>query len=106
MARTRISGYVLLAAGVAVLAGCASHPATTTVSLDEKYFQREIRSYLKFEHEGQTVYCQNNRRTGSLVLHKECITERELRHRVEEARLSRNSVVRGGPPYVATVPGG
>lgn len=106
MAGIRLIGHVLLAAGLAVMAGCASQPATSTVSLDDKYFQREVRNYLKFEHEGQTVYCQNNRRIGSLLPYKQCITERALRHRVEEARLSRNAVVRGGPPYVATVPGG
>lgn len=106
MARNLVMDGILLAVGVAVMAGCASQSASEVVSLDERYFQREARNYQKFEHEGQTVYCQNNRRTGSLVMYKQCITETALRHRVEEARLSRNAVVRGGPPYVATVPGG
>jgi hypothetical protein len=106
MAKHSVMGGVLVAIGVAVVAGCASQPASEVVSLDEKYFQREARNYLKFEHEGQTVYCQNNRHVSSLVLYKQCVTERALRLRVEEARLSRNAVVRGGPPYVATVPGG
>lgn len=106
MVKNCVMGGVLLAIGAALMAGCASQSASGVVSLDERYFQREARNYQRFEHEGHTVYCQNNRRTGSLVMYKQCITEQALRHRVEEARLSRNAVVRGGPPYVATVPGG
>ncbi len=106
MARNRVFRSVLLAAGVLLMAACASQPAPTTGSLDEKYFQREANNYLKFQHEGQTVYCQSDRLTASLIPHKWCISESALRQRVEDSRMSRNSVTRGGPQYVATVPGG
>jgi len=106
MARNRVFRSVLLASGVLLVAACASQPASTTGSLDEKYFQREANNYLKFEHEGQTVYCQNEAQTASLIPYRQCISESALRQRVENYRRSRNSVPRGGPPYVATVPGG
>jgi outer membrane biogenesis lipoprotein LolB len=106
MARTRVFRSVLLAAGVLMVAACASQPAPTTVSLDEKYFQREANNYQKFQYEGQTVYCQSQPQTASLIPNKWCITESALRQRVENARRDRNPVTRGGPPYVATVPGG
>jgi outer membrane biogenesis lipoprotein LolB len=106
MATNRVIHSTLLAASVLLMAACASQHSTTNVSLAEKYFEREANNYLKFEHEGQTVYCQNDRNAASLVLYKQCITESGLRQRVEQARLARNPVTRGGPQYVATVPGG
>jgi type IV pilus biogenesis protein CpaD/CtpE len=104
MATTRIFRSVLLAAGVLLIAGCASQPASTT--LDEKYFQQEANNYLKFQHDGQTVYCQNDSQAASLIPYKRCVSETALRQQVENYRRSRNAVVRGGPPYVATSPGG
>jgi outer membrane biogenesis lipoprotein LolB len=106
MSTNRVFHTVLVAIGVLLMSACASQPAATTQSLDEKYFKREANNYLKFQHEGQTVYCQNDPNAGSLIPHKWCITEAALRQRVESSRLSRNPVSRGGPPYVATVPGG
>jgi hypothetical protein len=108
MARNRVFISALLAAGVFLVAACASQPASTTGSLDEKYFQQEANNYLKFEHEGQTVYCQTEPHAGSLIPfnpHRRCISESALRQAVENYRISRNPVTRGGPPYVATVPG-
>ena len=105
MARNRILRSVLLAAGVLLIAACASQPASKNGSLDEKYFQREANKYLKFQHDGQTVYCQSESQTASLMPVKGCITESALRQRVENYRRDRNPVQRGGPPYVATVPG-
>ncbi len=105
MAINRVFRSLLLASGVLLMAACASQPASTTGTLDEKYFQREANNYLKFEHEGQTVYCQNDAQAGSLIPYKWCITESALRQRVENSRRSRTSVARGGS-YVATVPGG
>jgi hypothetical protein len=103
MASNGVFRSLLLASGVLLMAACASQPAG---SLNQKYFQREANNYLKFQHEGQTVYCQNNRNSASLIAHRQCITEAALRQRVESSRLSRNSVGRGGPQHVATVPGG
>jgi hypothetical protein len=105
MATNRIFPAVLLAAGALLIAACASQPASK-VSLDEKYFQREANNYLKFQHQGQTVYCQNERDVASLIPRKSCITESALRQRVGNSRTARNPVQRGGPQYVATVPGG
>jgi hypothetical protein len=106
MASNRVIQFFLLASGALLMAACASQPASTTQSLNDRYFEREANNYLKFEHEGQTVYCQNERNAGSLIPHKWCITEAALRQRVESSRVSRNPVTRGGPQYVATVPGG
>jgi hypothetical protein len=103
MAKLSVFRSLLLASGVLLTASCAS---SIPGSLSEKYFEREANNYLKFEHQGQTVYCQNDRSVGSLVPHKQCITEAGLRQKVENARLSRNAVQRGGPQYVSTTPGG
>jgi hypothetical protein len=91
-----------------MIAACASQPASTTQSLDEKYFQQEASNYLKFQHEGQTVYCQTEASGTTLIPFnpdKRCISEAALRQAVENYRRGRNPVPRGGPPYVATVPG-
>jgi hypothetical protein len=102
MARNRVFRSLLLASGVLLTASCAT---SIPGSLDEKYFEREANNYLKFEHQGQTVYCQNDANAATLVPYKQCITEAGLRQKVETARLSRNAVQRGGPPYVSTTPG-
>jgi len=105
MANNRVFRSVLLASGVLLMAACASQPTST---LDEKYFQREASNYLKFQHEGQMVYCQTEPNGASLLPYdpnRRCISEAALRQAVENYRVSRNPVVRGGPQYVATVPG-
>jgi outer membrane biogenesis lipoprotein LolB len=96
MTRNRVFYSVLLATGALLIAACASQP---TGSLDEKYFQREANHYLKFQQEGQTVYCQNESNIASLIPYKWCISESALRQRVENFRRDRNPVQRGG--YVA-----
>jgi outer membrane biogenesis lipoprotein LolB len=103
MADNRVLNYVVLASSVLLMTACAS---ASPGALDEKYFQEEARNYLKFEKEGQVVYCQNQRETSSLIPYKRCISEASLRQRVANYRVSRNAVQRGGPQYVATVPGG
>jgi hypothetical protein len=99
MSRNRVFRSILLASGVLLLAACASQPAG---SLDEKYFQREASNYLKFQHEGQTVYCQTEPTTGSLIpfdANRRCISEAALREAVKNYRTSRNTAQRGGPQY-------
>jgi hypothetical protein len=106
MASNRLFRYALVACGVILMAGCASQPAG---SLDEKYFQREASNYLKFQHEGQTVYCQTEPSAATLIpfsADRRCISEAALRQAVENYRVNRNPAARGGPQYVATVPGG
>jgi len=100
MAPNRILASILLSAGVLLAAGCASQPASRAASLDERYFQREVRNYVKVEREGQTVYCQTIAQTASLIPYKNCITEAALRQRVEDWRRTRNEVER---PMHATV---
>jgi starvation-inducible outer membrane lipoprotein len=96
MARNHVFRSVLLISGVLLMTACVSQPSG---SLQEKYFQREANNYLKFQHEGQVVYCQNDPQAGSLIPYKSCITEAALRQRVENYRVARNSAQRGGPQY-------
>ena len=86
------------------MSACASQPAVDG-SLSQKYFEREANNYAKYQYEGQTVYC-NQGSDAALIPYQHCKTEAALREMVETARRARNPVVRGGPPYVATVPGG
>ncbi|HET9215544.1 MAG TPA: hypothetical protein VFR18_01115 [Terriglobia bacterium] len=105
MAINHVVRSILLASGVLLMGACASQPEG---SLDEKYFQREASYHQKFQHEGQTVYCQTEPNSNSLIPfdpNRRCISETALRRAVENYRVARNPVVRGGPPYVATVPG-
>jgi hypothetical protein len=102
MSCNRIFRNVMIFASVLLVSACASQPKG---SLDEKSFQREANNYLKFQHEGQTVYCQNDPNASSLIPHKWCITEAALRQRVENSRVTRNAVTPWRSP-VSTVPGG
>jgi hypothetical protein len=103
MAMNHVFRSLLLAAGVLLMAGCASQPGS--IPLQEKLFQREANNYdAIFRYEGQKVYCKRGA-TRSLP-YRECITESGLRRQVDNNRRHRNDVQRGGPQYVATVPGG
>ena len=91
MASNRVFGSALLASGVFLIAGCASQPAST-VSLDDKYFEREADNYLVFlDDKGQKLYCQNVKYTTSYIPYKWCITETDLRELVEDRRRERNT---------------
>ena len=92
MARNRVLRSALLAAGVLMIAACASQPEG---SLLEKKFQQTAKQYLKFQHEGQTVYCKKEQ--SRLV---QCISEAQLRLQVENFERDRNPV-----QYVRTPPG-
>ena len=98
MTRNRIVTSVLLSAGVLLVSACATPPGT--VSLDERYFQREVRNFTKVERDGKTLYCVNDSSTASLIPTKRCLTETALRRRVEDWRRTRNAVER---PMHATV---
>jgi hypothetical protein len=105
MTNNHVFRSVLLASSVLLIAACASQPAG---SLEEKYFQREASNYLKFQHEGQTVYCLTEASGATLIPFnpdRRCISEAALRQAVENYRVSRNPVQRGGPQYVSTEPG-
>jgi hypothetical protein len=93
MVNNRVFRFALLASGALLVAACATQPATT--SLDEKYFQREADNYLKFQHEGRTVYCVTKDSNDTLIPYTgnvRCVTEARLRQVVENARLARNTV--------------
>jgi hypothetical protein len=106
MASKPVIRFVLPVAGALLMGACASQPEG---SLSERYFQREASNYLKFQHEGRTVYCQTGPQAASLIPfdpNRRCISETALRQAVENYRRDRNPVQRGGPPDVASVPGG
>jgi hypothetical protein len=102
MARNHVFRSILLAAGALFLAACATKQPEGT--LLEKRFQQTAKHYQQYQYEGQIIYCKRGA-TRSLPP-AECITEAGLRKRVEDYLTNRNPVQRGGPPYVATVPGG
>jgi hypothetical protein len=102
MASNRVFRSVLLGASVLAMAGCAAQPEG---SLLEMKFERAARQYDRtYQYKGQTVYCMRGA-TRSLPP-TECITESALRLQVDLNQRSRNPAARGGPQYVATVPGG
>lgn len=103
MATTHVFRSVLLASGVLLIAACASQPAG---SLVEKKFQQETQAYQKFEKDGETIYCQKNGSLASRIPQGQCISESQLRLAVDNFERNRTGVQRGGPPYVATSPGG
>jgi hypothetical protein len=74
-------------------ADSATAPAANT--LLEKKFQRAAKQYEKFQHEGQTLYCQ---RTGTKSMPYTCLTEAQLRSEVQSFERWRNPVPRGPPP--------
>ena len=105
MANNHVFRCVLLASGVLLIAACATKPAG---SLDEKYFQQEASNYLKFQHEGQTVYCLTEANAATLIPYnpdRRCINEAALRQAVQNYRIARNPVPRNGPQYVSSEPG-
>ncbi len=95
MAIFRVMRSVLLATGACLIAACASQPAARG-SLDDRYFQREAKNYLAFQHEGQTVYCVTKDSNASLIPYTgtvRCVSEARLRQVVENARRGRNPVM-------------
>ena len=101
MARSRVIHSILFAASVILVSGCATQPEG---ALLQKKFEREANNYMQYQHEGLTVYCKRGA-TKSLPP-TDCITESALRLQVDNTQRTRNAVGRGGPQYVATVPGG
>jgi outer membrane biogenesis lipoprotein LolB len=104
MASIPIVRSLLLASAVLLVGACVSQPAssvsqTSGSALLERKFQQEARNWQKFQHEGQVVYCQSEKRTASLVPGKRCLTEAALRIVVENSLRERNPVTR---PVLAT----
>jgi hypothetical protein len=95
-----------LATGGALLAGCASAPASTATPAPaakpapapgaasaeatsaaglEKRFQDAARSYHVVQKDGKTMYCKREKPMGSTIPKLQCITEAQLRTEVENA---------------------
>jgi hypothetical protein len=98
MAKNRVMGKVLLAIGVAAVAGCATQPASEAVSLDEIYFQREAENYEKFQQDGETIYCATANTSGNALIpytgNPRCLSERDLRLAVRDWRRDRQVAYR------------
>ena len=104
-----------LAAGGALLSGCASAPTTSaapaapapaaapapetaptaaaaeadTAAGLEKRFQEAARSYKVVQKDGKTMYCKRERLIGSTIPTLQCITEAQLRIQVENTDETR-----------------
>jgi len=96
VAGIRVVRSVLLAAGVFSIAAGAAEPVYRIVPVDsvaERYFQREAANYLKFEQEGQTVYCTSAKTSSAALIphigYSRCIRESDLRRVVRDWRRTR-----------------
>ena len=96
MVRVHVVSSILLAAGVFSNAAGAAEPVYKIIPVNtvaERYFQREAANYLKFEQDGQTVYC-TSAKTGNEALiphigYVRCISESDLRRAVRDWRRDR-----------------
>ena len=100
MTSKRVYLSLLLSASTLLVGACATQSTSRSGSLDDRYFQTEVRNYQKLQHEGRVIYCQNQPTAASLVPYKGCITEAGLRLRVENARRARNTVAQTRVPPV------
>ena len=92
MANNHVLRCVLLASSVLLFAACASQPLSTSQSLDDLYFDREVQNYEAFQaKDGQIIYCQNEKHTASHIPYRMCISETNLRQLVEDSRRTRNT---------------
>jgi hypothetical protein len=98
---------IVIFSAVMLLAACAGEPRApshapaesadaSSQSAADKRFAEETRGYKVTERDGKKYYCRSERASGSNITATSCITERELRARVEDAeayrRKSRPSV--------------
>jgi hypothetical protein len=101
---------LLALSGVALLAACASSPeegappaeekhkpvwsaateAETAAVLDAK-FQEAAKSYVKLKKDGVLMFCKKQREIGSNIPTIHCLTEEQLRLRVERMEEYRNN---------------
>jgi hypothetical protein len=123
--------FLTLTAGlsIALLAACASQPATTTpaapaaapapapaaaaepatkaseaetASAMEKKFQETARSYKTVQRDGKTLYCKREKVIGSTIPTMQCYTETQLRNQIEATEETKKRMRRGGGPCVQT----
>ena len=106
MSFKKLLGTVLLAAGVSLLAACASTPADAppvaaapapaatlsaeakpeadAASASEKKFQEAAKSYRMVQKDGKTMYCKKEKPINSTIPRMQCISESQLRLEVEQ----------------------
>src|SRR5262245_3895163 len=96
MVQIRLVGSILIAAGVLVSAASVAEPTSRNAwarSVDDRYFEREAANYLKFENEGQIVYCTSPKTADEALIphigYVRCITEANLRTKVRDWRRDR-----------------
>jgi hypothetical protein len=93
-----VSRSVLLAAGIALIAGCATPTRSPTASADgallQKKFERAAKHYDKYQHEGQVVYCKKEKPITSAISAVQCLSEDQLRQEVASFERWRNPVAR------------
>jgi hypothetical protein len=96
MVRNRVFRAALLAAGVSLIAASALQaasppdPAETQTALLEKKFQQTAQSYMKFQDKGEIVYCKKEKPITSAIPAVQCLSESQLRLKVENRERSRN----------------
>ena len=96
MVRIRLFSSILIAAGMLASTASVAEPTSRSAwaqSVDDRYFQREAANYLKFENEGQTVYCTSMKTSNEALIphigYARCITEANLRKAVRDWRRDR-----------------
>src|SRR5687767_15694401 len=126
MALKKLMGTVLLAAGVSLVAACASSPADApapaappvaapapaaapaaaasleskpeadAATLAEKKFQEAARSYRMVQKDGKTMYCKKEKPINSTIPRMQCVTESQLRLEVEQMDEMRDRMRNSG----------
>jgi len=126
MALKKLMGTVLLAAGVSLVAACASSPAAApapaappvaapapaaapaaaasleskpeadAATLAEKKFQEAARSYRMVQKDGKTMYCKKEKPINSTIPRMQCVTESQLRLEVEQMDEMRDRMRNSG----------
>jgi hypothetical protein len=115
MAFDKLMGTVLLAAGISLVAACASSPADVpapapapvaaaaeaipeadAATLAEKRFQEAAKSYRKVDKDGKTMYCKKEKPINSTIPRMQCITESQLRLEVEQMDEMRDRMRNSG----------
>ena len=94
----------LLCSTTILLVACAAKPAPDAKSIEpvaaegshtqtaaDRRFAEETRGYKQIERNGQTLYCRSERASGSNLRTTNCVSENELRERVENAEAYRRS---------------
>jgi hypothetical protein len=115
MAFDKLMGTVLLAAGISLVAACASSPADVpapapapvaaaaeaipeadAATLAEKRFQEAAKSYRKVDKDGKTMYCKKEKPINSTIPRMQCVTESQLRLEVEQMEETRDRMRNSG----------